>query len=51
MDEQDKFVKYAADGIFKYGHIWRSSDMILWFAVSGAFCIKSKVNTLNLCLD
>ena len=42
MDEQDEFVKYVAGGIFRYGHAQRSSDVILWFAASGAFCIGSK---------
>ena len=41
MDEQDEFVKYVAGGIFRYGHAQRSSDVILWFAASGAFCIGS----------
>ena len=43
MDEQDEFVKYVAGGIFRYGHAQRSSDVILWFAASGAFCIGSSV--------
>ena len=38
---QDEFVKYVAGGIFRYGHAQRSSDVILWFAASGAFCIGS----------
>ena len=41
MDEQDEFVKYVAGGIFRYGHAQRSSDVILWFVASGAFCIGS----------
>ena len=43
MDEQDEFVKYVAGGIFRYGHAQRSSDVILWFAASGAFCIGSNI--------
>ena len=48
MDEQDEFVKYVAGGIFRYGHAQRSSDVILWFAASGAFCIGSNVAGSNL---
>ena len=47
MDEQDEFVKYVAGGIFRYGHAQRSSDVILWFAASGAFCIGSKLEELE----
>ena len=47
MDEQDEFVKYVAGGIFRYGHAQRSSDVILWFAASGAFCIGSKIKKTN----
>ena len=49
MDEQDEFVKYVAGGIFRYGHAQRSSDVILWFAASGAFCIGSK-HELPICM-
>ena len=51
MDEQDEFVKYVAGGIFRYGHAQRSSDVILWFAASGAFCIGSMEPLSSLRLD